>query len=93
MIQAIQFWKECRVLKNRLLLALLCIASLLYVAVPRLPVTEDGLAGWFAIAWIVLALMAVGGNMAAIMYLPKRKRMVQKAKLAQVKRVRLRQYQ
>ncbi|WP_339147243.1 MULTISPECIES: hypothetical protein [unclassified Sutcliffiella] len=80
-------------LKNRLLLALLCIAALLYVAVPRLPVTEDGLAGWFAIAWIVLALMAVGGNMAAIMYLPKRKRMVQKAKLAQVKRVRLRQYQ
>ncbi len=80
-------------LKNRLLLSLLCIAALLYVAVPRLPMTEDGLAGWFAIAWLVLALMAIGGNMAAIMYLPKRKRIINKVKLAEVKKVRLRQYQ
>ena len=80
-------------LKNRLLLSLLCIGAMLYVAVPRLPVTEDGLAGWFGMAWLVLALMAVGGNIAAIMYLPKRKRMVRKAKLAEIKKGRLRQYQ
>jgi hypothetical protein len=36
--------------------------------------------------------MAVGGNIAALMYLPKRKRMVSKVKFEQEKRVRLRQY-
>jgi hypothetical protein len=53
---------------------------------------EDGLAGWFALAWLVVCLMAVGGNIAALMYLPKRKRIVSKVKFEQEKRVRLRQY-
>jgi uncharacterized iron-regulated membrane protein len=79
-------------MKNRILLSLLCIGALLYVAVPRLPMGEDGLAGWFALAWLVICLMAVGGNIAALMYLPKRKRMVSKVKFEQEKRVRLRQY-
>lgn len=79
-------------MKNRILLSLLCIGALLYVAVPRLPMGEDGLAGWFALAWLVLCLMAVGGNIAALMYLPKRKRIVSKVKIEQEKRVRLRQY-
>ncbi|WP_078379417.1 hypothetical protein [Sutcliffiella halmapala] len=79
-------------MKNRILLCLLCIGALLYIAVPRLPMFEDGLAGWFALVWLVLCLMAVGGNIAAIMYLPKRKRMIRKVKLDQEKRVRLRQY-
>ncbi|WP_060664782.1 hypothetical protein [Bacillus sp. CHD6a] len=80
-------------MKNRLLLSLLCIGAMLYIAVPRLPVAEDGLAGWFGVVWLVFALMAVGGNIAAIMYLPKRNRVVRKAKLAEFKKVRLRQYQ
>jgi uncharacterized iron-regulated membrane protein len=79
-------------MKNRILLSLLCIGALLYVAVPRLPMGEDGLAGWFALAWLVICLMAVGGNIAALMYLPKRKRIVSKVKFEQEKRVRLRQY-
>ncbi|WP_417899338.1 hypothetical protein ABN702_02980 [Bacillus haimaensis] len=79
-------------MKNRILLCLLCIGALLYVAVPRLPMGEDGLAGWFALAWLVVCLMAVGGNIAALMYLPKRKRIVSKVKIEQEKRVRLRQY-
>ncbi|MGM0838103.1 MAG: hypothetical protein ACQEV7_18350 [Bacillota bacterium] len=79
-------------MKNRILLSLLCIGALLYVAVPRLPMGEDGLAGWFALAWLVVCLMAVGGNIAALMYLPKRKRIVSKVKFEQEKRVRLRQY-
>ncbi|CAG9619625.1 hypothetical protein [Sutcliffiella rhizosphaerae] len=80
-------------MKNRLLLALLCIGALFYFAVPRLPMSEDGLAGWFAISWTVFALMAIGGNLVAIMYLPKRRKLVNKVKLAEVKRARLRQYQ
>ncbi|MGD6833348.1 hypothetical protein ACQCT5_14345 [Sutcliffiella halmapala] len=79
-------------MKNRILLSLLCIGALLYVAVPRLPMGEDGLAGWFALAWLVVCLMAIGGNIAALMYLPKRKRIVSKVKIEQEKRVRLRQY-
>ncbi|MFE7063905.1 hypothetical protein ACFVAD_17385 [Sutcliffiella sp. NPDC057660] len=79
-------------MKNRILLSLLCIGALLYVAVPRLPMGEDGLAGWFALAWLVVCLMAVGGNIAALMYLPKRKRITSKVKFEQEKRVRLRQY-
>jgi hypothetical protein len=93
MIQAIYFYEGVWKMKNRLLLSLLCIGAMLYVGVPRIPMFEDGLAGWFAITWLVLALMAVGGNIAAIMFLPKRKRMINKVKLAEVKRVRLRQYQ
>lgn len=79
-------------MKNRILLSLLCIGALLYVAVPRLPMGEDGLAGWSALAWLVVCLMAVGGNIAALMYLPKRKRITSKVKFEQEKRVRLRQY-
>ncbi|WP_096152986.1 MULTISPECIES: hypothetical protein [Bacillus] len=78
--------------KNRWLLSLLCIAAMFYLAFPRLPIHEDGLAAWFAIAWVVFALMAIGGNLAAIMYLPKRKRKVSKLKLQEQKRIRLRQY-
>ncbi|QFT90175.1 hypothetical protein FIU87_16035 [Bacillus sp. THAF10] len=80
-------------MKNRLLLAMLCIAAMLYIAIPRLPLAADGLAGLFALAWILLAIMAVGGNIAALLYLPKRKRVIQKVKLAEAKRARLRQYQ
>lgn len=79
-------------MKNRILLSLLCIGALLYVAVPRLPMGEDGLAGWFSLAWLVVCLMAVGGNIAALMYLPKRKRITSKVKFEQEKMVRLRQY-
>ncbi|MCA1319856.1 hypothetical protein LC085_08010 [Bacillus tianshenii] len=79
-------------MKNRILLSLLCIGALLYVAVPRLPMGEDGLAGWFALIWLVVCLMAVGGNIAALMYLPKRKRVLNKLKFEQEKRERLRQY-
>lgn len=79
-------------MKNRLLLSLLCLAALLYIAVPRIPMGAEGLPGMFALAWLLFALIAIGGNISALMFQPKRKRIVTKLKLEEEKRRRLRQY-
>lgn len=45
---------------------------MLYFAVPRLSVFEEGLEGIFAISWLALALMVIAGNLTAMLYSPKK---------------------
>lgn len=57
--------------KNRFLLCLLVCGLLLYYAAPRLDVFSGGLAGIFAISWLVFALIVIAGNLTALLYSPK----------------------
>ncbi|WP_102274278.1 hypothetical protein [Cytobacillus massiliigabonensis] len=57
--------------KNRYLLCLLVCGLLLYYAAPRLDVFSEGLAGIFAISWLVFALIVIAGNLTALLYSPK----------------------
>lgn len=70
--------------KNRYLLCLLLAAWLMYLAIPRLPATTEGLEGTFTIAWLVLALMVAAGNLTGILYSPKQRK--HKSSSVQVKR-------
>ncbi len=45
---------------------------LLYYAVPRLTVFAQGLEGWFSLSWLVLAMFVLAGNLAAVLYSPKK---------------------
>ncbi|SFB17425.1 MULTISPECIES: hypothetical protein [unclassified Bacillus (in: firmicutes)] len=58
--------------KNRYLLCLLVCGLLLYFAVPRISITAEGLPGFFAIAWLLLALFVVAGNLIGILYSPRK---------------------
>lgn len=45
---------------------------MLYFAVPRLTVFEEGLEGIFAISWLAFALIVIAGNLTAMLFGTKR---------------------
>ncbi|RNA70337.1 hypothetical protein [Alteribacter keqinensis] len=47
---------------SRLFLCVLLTFLLLYLALPRLPFAGEGLAVYFAYAWLGFALIVLGGN-------------------------------
>lgn len=57
--------------KNRYLLCLLACGAMLYYALPKLNVYDDGLSGVFSISWLVLCLFVIAGNLSALLYSPK----------------------
>ncbi|MHC0037371.1 hypothetical protein [Pseudoneobacillus sp. C159] len=59
--------------KNRYILCLLVSAFLLYFAVPRFSIFADGLAGTFAITWLIFVLFVIAGNLSALLYSPKKR--------------------
>jgi hypothetical protein len=65
---------EGRKMKNRLLFCLLFCGFLLYYAVPNLSIRGGGLEGTFAISWLLLALIVIGGNLVGLLYTPKKQR-------------------
>lgn len=60
--------------RNRYLLCTLICGLLLYFAVPRLDIMAFGGEGIFSVAWLLLALIVVAGNLTGILYSPKRAR-------------------
>ncbi|WP_064092615.1 hypothetical protein [Rossellomorea aquimaris] len=59
-------------MKQRYILCLLITGALIYYAAPRLSIFAEGLQGWFAASWLVLATFVIAGNLAAILYAPLR---------------------
>lgn len=59
--------------KNRYLFCLLSCGVMLYYGVPQLSSYNLGLSGVFSIAWLLLAIFVIAGNLSAIMYAPKKK--------------------
>ncbi|MEK3991464.1 MULTISPECIES: hypothetical protein [Robertmurraya] len=67
--------------KNRYLFCLLATGVMLYYGVPELSAYNAGTAGIYSVAWLVLAVFVIAGNLSAIMYAPKKRR-VTEAKLS-----------
>ena len=63
-----------RLNKNRYIVCLLASGMLLYYAVPRLSVSSAGAEGYFAIAWLLFALMVISGNLIGLLYTPNHKK-------------------
>lgn len=77
--------------KNRYLLCLLGCGAMLYYALPRLDVFEEGKAGVFAISWLVLCLFVIAGNLSALLYAPKNTQ-TNKRTMTKGTRKKIRQY-
>ena len=65
--------------KNRYLLCLLLCGWLIYFALPRLSFSSEGEAGYFAFAWLFLAVMVILGNVVALVYTTKQRKKITQA--------------
>jgi uncharacterized protein HemX len=80
-------------MNHRLLLCLLICLALIYFAVPKINVLAPGKEGTFAALWLVLAILAVGGNVTGMIYgTKKQKRKLQKRMAVEQQKRQLRQY-
>ena len=69
--------------KNRYLLYLLLSGLMLYYTLPRLSFNATGKESLFAVAWLLLALFVIAGNLYAYLYTPKKRRI--RGKKAEIK--------
>ncbi|WP_080844445.1 hypothetical protein [Cytobacillus gottheilii] len=74
--------------KNRYLLCLLICGLMLYYAVPRLSIQAGGEQGLFSAVWLAFMLMAVAGNLTAMLYTPRRTAVTQKTQLTGKRKIR-----
>ncbi|WP_034756605.1 hypothetical protein [Rossellomorea vietnamensis] len=58
-------------MKQRYILCLLITGALIYYGAPRMSIFAEGLQGYFAIGWLILATCVLAGNLAALLYTPK----------------------
>lgn len=59
-------------MRERLWFCLLFIGIMLYYAIPRLSFTGSMEEVIFSVSWLLFAVLAVGGNIAAVLYMPKK---------------------
>ncbi|WP_042345362.1 hypothetical protein [Bacillus massiliigorillae] len=79
-------------MRERLLFCLLVIGMMLYYAIPKLNFFGTLEERLFAISWLLLAFLAVGGNMAAVLFTPNRKR-ARKMRKRQLEKKRVHDYE
>ena len=77
-------------MRERLWFCLLFIGIMLYYAIPRLSFTGSMEEVIFSVSWLLFAVLAAGGNVAAVLYMPKKA--VKKAKKVYPERKRLHNY-
>lgn len=59
-------------MRERLMFCLLFIGIMLYYAIPRLNFTGSMEEVIFSVSWLLFAFLAVGGNIATVLYMPKK---------------------
>ena len=59
-------------MRERLLFCLLFIGIMLYYAIPRLSFVGSLEEVVFSVSWLAFAVLAVGGNIAAVLYMPRK---------------------
>lgn len=79
-------------MRQRLTFCLLLIGIMFYYAIPKLNFYGSIEEILFAASWLILALCAVAGNLAVVLYAPGRKR-VQTVKKSKVGRKRVYEYE
>ncbi|MBD3110219.1 hypothetical protein IEO70_17945 [Bacillus sp. AGMB 02131] len=77
-------------MRERLLFCLLFIGIMLYYAIPRFSFSDSLEQAIFFASWLIFAVLAVGGNIAAVLYMPKKQ--VENVKRATAKRKRMHNY-
>jgi len=80
------------VAKNRYLICLLLSGVLLYYAVPRLSIYSSGAEGYFAIGWLLFALMVIAGNLTGLLYTSSKKKKQQSTGNQRRKQIKSRHY-
>lgn len=63
-------------MNQRYILSILCALIMLYYAIPRLSFESVGLPKYFSIIWLLFALMAIGGNLGALLYSERKQKVV-----------------
>ncbi|CAI9393772.1 hypothetical protein ACTQ5K_15340 [Niallia sp. Sow4_A1] len=79
--------------KNRYLLCILLCGVFLYYGMPRLSPFSEGAEGIFSITWLAFALMVIAGNLTALLYTPKKSRIVKKSSKKVQKKKKIYYYQ
>jgi len=79
-------------MKNRCILSLLICCFLLYYALPELQLRGNSLSVYFSWTWLSLLIMAFAGNLAAILFTPKKRKQVHH-KIDQKSREKIKYYQ
>ncbi|MEI2666109.1 MULTISPECIES: hypothetical protein [Rossellomorea] len=79
-------------MKQRYILCLLITGALIYYGAPRMSIFAEGLQGYFAIGWLILATCVLAGNLAALLYTPKGTGKGKKLKSKPVRKVKSRSF-
>jgi hypothetical protein len=74
MKQAYDMKEEDKMDRNRYILCLLLCGWMIYYAEPKLPIFQEGIAGAFAVSWLLFALMVIAGNLSALLYTNHRRK-------------------
>lgn len=75
-------------MRNRCILSLLICGALLYYALPQLTLQGNSMATYFSWTWLAFLIMAIAGNLAAILYAPVKKQYLNQKKQSAKKYVR-----
>lgn len=79
-------------MRQRLFISILVALALIYLAIPRLPIGENGLAHVFSLSWLLFALVVIGGNLVGLLYSKNRQISVQNIEKRQKDRNKIRRY-
>ena len=77
-------------MRERLLFCLLFIGIMLYYAIPRLSFTGSLEEIIFSASWLAFAVLAAGGNIAAVLFMPRK--VVKKTEKVYPERKRIHNY-
>ncbi len=79
-------------MRQRLFLSILGALALIYLAIPRLPIGEGGLAHVFSLSWLLFAIIVIGGNLVGLLYSKNLQISTQNIKKRQKDRNKIRRY-
>lgn len=61
-------------MRNKYTLYILLTILMIYIAVGKLNIFAPGLAGLFAVIWLIFALVVFAGNLVGFLFAPRKKR-------------------
>ncbi len=75
-------------MKQRYILSIVCALMMLYYAIPKLHFNTSGLPKYFSVAWLLFALIAIGGNLGELLFTERKQKVVVDFTKTEQKRMR-----
>lgn len=75
-------------MKQRCILSIICALMMLYYAMPKLHFEAAGLPKYFSVAWLLFAMLAIGGNLGELLFSEQKQKVVADFTQAEQKRMR-----